>query len=340
MLPPAGMLPLMHGDVKHMEQLEVVVHGERRAEITVEQVSVDGDTPLEVERVTADVQRRGAVVLVHGLAQNRFTWRVSQRSMTAFLAAEGYEVINLELRGHGRSRAAGAGNARAFSEYVEDLVRVIESLDEPPFVIGHSLGGAVLVGAATRVPVRGLIPIAGVYSFAAHNRSLRGLARVSLMLEGVLTLAPVRASTEWVGELIGSAYRLTDLAGYLLPFAGWVPGSMERDVLEERLARGFDWTSIEVWLQMSRWARGASFEYAEAFEVLDVPLLVISGDHDALLPPADARVCFDASGSSDRTLFEANLFDHGVHFGHVDLILGTRAPDLIWERIRAWMQAR
>ncbi|MCO4743393.1 MAG: alpha/beta fold hydrolase [Proteobacteria bacterium] len=330
----------MPGERTHFEQLTVTVHGERSADITVEQVRIDGDSPLMVERVRCDVPRRGTVLLVHGLAQNRFTWRVSGRSLTAFLAEAGYEVLNVELRGHGRSRAAGAGNARAFGEYVEDVVRVVEALDEPPFAIGHSLGAGVLVAAATQVELRGLVHLAGVFAFAQHNRTLRGLARLSLGLEGLLTLAPVRASTGWAGEVIGAAYKLTDLAGYLLPLAGWVPGSIERDVLEERLARGFDWTSIEVWLQMSRWARGERFEYADAFGTLDVPLLVIAGDHDALLPPGDARVCFEQSGSSDKQFYEANLFDHGAHFGHLDLILGREAPRVVWEPIRAWMQAR
>jgi polyhydroxyalkanoate synthase len=330
----------MLGDPTHVERLTVTIHGERTAEIEVEHVRVPGDSPLVLERVRCEVPRRGVVLLVHGLAQNRFTWRVSGRSFTAFLAEAGYEVLNVELRGHGRSRAAGAGNAREFAEYVEDVVRIVNGLDEPPFAIGHSLGAGVLAAAATEVELRGLVHLAGVYAFAQHNRTLRGLARVSLGLEDLLTLAPVRASTGWAGELIGAAYRLTDLAGYLLPLAGWVPGSIERELLEERLARGFDWTSIEVWLQMSRWARGAPFAYAEAFEQLDLPLLVIAGDHDALLPPADARICFEASGAADKQFFEANLFDHGAHFGHIDLILGRDAPRVVWDVILSWMQAR
>ena len=42
------------------------------------------------------------VVLVHGFAQNRYTWHSSGRSMSAWLAAQGFDVYVLELRGHGR----------------------------------------------------------------------------------------------------------------------------------------------------------------------------------------------------------------------------------------------
>lgn len=334
------MVCAMRGEVLHSEAIEAVVHGDRRAVVQVEHVLLDGEVPLVVERVVSGAPRRPPVMLVHGLAQNRFTWRVSQRSMSAFLAERGYEVLNVELRGHGRSREAGAGNARAFADYVDDVRRVTEALDAAPFAVGHSLGGGVLAAAATEVELRGLVHLAGVFSFARHNRTLRGIARLSLALEELLTLAPLRASTGWAGELLGKAYGLTDLAGYGLPLAGWVPGSMERDLLEERLARGFDWTSIEVWLQMSRWARGAPFQWAEPFAALDLPLFVVAGDHDRLLPPEDARVCFEASGSRDKQFLALNLFDHGAHFGHVDLILGKRAPELVWQPIVDWLDAR
>lgn len=334
------MLPAMLGEVKQVESLDAVIHGDRRVELRVEQRVLEDGTPLAVERVTAGEPTRGAVLLVHGLAQNRFTWRVSGRSMTAFLANRGYEVLNLELRGHGRSRAAGSGNAEDFREYLDDVRRVVGCLEDPPFAMGHSLGAAVLAASATQVPLRGLVHLGGVFAFARHHRVLRGLAALSLAAEPALMLTPVRASTGWVGELIGRAYSLTDLAGYGLPLAGWVPGSMERSVLEERLGRGFDWTSIEVWLQMARWARGEPFEWAEAFGALAMPLLVVAGDHDRLVPPEDARICFDASGSPDRTFLSLNRFDHGAHFGHVDLILGKRAPELVWNPIADWMDAR
>src|SRR5690606_20515397 len=146
--------------------------------------------------------------------------------------------------------------------------------------------------------------------FADHNRAMRALARASLRAERLLTLPPVRMSTGWAGRLLAELYQLTDVAGYGLPLAGWFPGSIERELLAERLVRGFDWTSLEVWLQVCRWAGGEPFAYAEAFGALDVPLLVVAGDADPLAPPATARSCYDASGASDRTLLVLEPFEH------------------------------
>lgn len=326
------------------ERVEQTIHDDRRAVLHVEALRLPASQehpPLAIERTTLpDGPTRRPVLLVHGFAQNRWTWRVSRRSLAARLAAEGYEVLNLELRGHGLSRSYGAGNARAFEEYVADAVRVVRGCDEPPFLVGHSLGGAVCIGAATEAAVAGVVHLAGIYAFATRNPTLRLLARASLRAQPALTAAPVRVSTGWAGKLIGRLYAFTDVAGYVAPLAGWVPGSVERDVLEERLAKGFDWTSAEVWLQMSRWALGERFAYDEAFRRTDVPLLVLAGSMDRLLHPDDARRCYSAAGCRDKTFIEFEPFEHGSHWGHLDLVLGRRAPDVVWPILVDWLNAR
>ncbi|MCB9684939.1 MAG: alpha/beta hydrolase [Alphaproteobacteria bacterium] len=297
--------------------------------------------PLAVERTTLpEGPSLPPVLLVHGFAQNRFTWRVTGRSMSAFLAREGFDVYNLELRGHGRSRALGAGNATAFAEYVADARRVARALPDRPFVIGHSLGGAVGIGLATETDLRGLVHLAGIYTFAADNRTLRALARLTLAWEPALLAAPIRLHTGWTGDLISRLYQVTDIMGYGAPIAGWVPESLERELLEERLVRGFDWTSVEVWLQMSRWALGEELAWRNAFRNTDLPLLVVCGDADPLVTEVDAKRCYEESGSSDKEYVLFDAFEHGAHFGHVDLILGRRAPDVVWPVLRDWMVRR
>lgn len=332
-------------DVREERLLDEVIHGDRVETLRLQPLRVppeDGQPPLAIERLIAPGgPTRPPVLLVHGLAQNRFTWRISRRSLAGALAAEGYDVLNLELRGHGNSRAYGAGNATCFEEYVTDLRRVVDRCDAPPFLIGHSLGAAVCLAAvAEGADVRGLVHLAGVYHFARANRTLRALARLSLLAERGLLFAPVRLSTGWAGDLIARLYAVTDIAGYGAPIAGWAPDSMERPLLEERLRRGFDWTSVEVWLQMCRWATGEPFAWAERFCARDLPLLVIVGDQDPLVQIADVRSLYDGSCSRDRQLLVMEPFEHQVHWGHIDLILGRRAPEEVWPRLLGWLRDR
>ncbi len=325
------------------EAVHEAVHGGRAVALRREILRLDdpGEPPLAVERThRPEGPSRPAVILVHGFAQNRATWRVSERSFQARLAEEGFDVWNLELRGHGRSRELGAGNARSFDEYVRDVCRAVDAAGGRPFLVGHSLGVAACVGAVTRVPAAGLVNLAGVFTFARDNRTLRALARWSLAWEPVLTRAPIRMHTGWAGALIARLYALTEIAGHVAPIAGWTPGSIERHLLAERLVGGFDWTSVEVWLQMCRWARGEPLQWASAFSQVDLPLLVVVGDHDPLVTEVDARACYEASGSADRELWVVDAWSHRRHWGHLDLILGHTAPAEVWPRVVRWLHAR
>lgn len=328
MLPPA-------------ERLVETLDGPSTVELDRAWTQVDDGGPPVVVEVSTPVSgaTRPPVVLVHGFAQNRFSWRVSGRSLVAALVAAGHAVHNVELRGHGLSRAAGSGNATAFVDYVEDIQRVVAGLDREPFLVGHSLGGAAVVAAAASgTPVRGVVPVAGVYTFATRNRTLRALGRVSLGLAPLM--GSVRMSTGWAGHLLGKLYSVSDVAGYGFPIAGWTPGSLERPLLEERLANGFDWTSVDVWLEMAAWANGAEVPGLEGWSSCEVPLLVLVGDADPLVHPDDARACLNASGSTDKTFVLFDRYHHGAHWGHIDLLLGRDAPRIVWPALLGWMAAR
>ncbi|MFZ5478857.1 MAG: alpha/beta fold hydrolase [Myxococcota bacterium] len=278
------------------------------------------------------------VVLVHGFAQNRYTWHGSRRSISAWLAAEGFDVWNLELRGHGRSR--GGDGSVDFSTYVDDVARVAAALGEPAFWVGHSLGGAVIYAGATRSPMRGVVGMGALYRFAQANRALKLLCRLSRQVAGRNLLGALNVRTRLAGKLLGRLYAVSDVAGYAFPISGWAPGSIEEDVLAERLEHGFDWTAANVWLDMARWGSGARFEWADDWQKTDVPLLVMAGDLDHLMLPPDARAAFDESGSRDRTWALFDDYATGLHWGHLDLITGKDAPRHTWRVLRDWLSAR
>ncbi|HVY48917.1 MAG TPA: alpha/beta fold hydrolase, partial [Minicystis sp.] len=86
------------------------------------------------------------VLLVHGYGQNRYAWHLPSRSFSNYLARAGFDVYNLDLRGHGRSRHLGAQRPRHVSEFVrEDVPTALEEVQRlsggrPVFYVGHSLG--------------------------------------------------------------------------------------------------------------------------------------------------------------------------------------------------------
>ncbi|HVY63024.1 MAG TPA: alpha/beta hydrolase [Planctomycetota bacterium] len=324
-------------------------------------VAVEGGRIVLVRKRLLEPGRatRGAVLLLHGYAQNRYAWHTSRRSLANFLAAEGWDVFNLDLRGAGRSREHGTPAARSFADHVEgDLpAAVAEALEASGerrlFLVGHSLGGALACSFAGRHPeaVRGVATLAGLYDFARASRFVRMLGRAAAALES-FGVAPYLLPATLRTDLVGAALRLSrrawdsPLAG-LMPLQAWCPGSMEPDVLRESIARSFEPASLGITLGLARMAVGGVFcdeageSYLDAFERLEeTPLCVLAGCSDLLVSAEDSRAAYDRSRSRDRTLRRFEPRDGGTGWGHIDLLLGRSAPAHVWPFLREWLGSR
>lgn len=82
------------------------------------------------------------VILLHGGGQTRHSWGGAMRE----LLRQGYQVINLDARGHGESDWSADGVYR-LDLLAEDLCAVIDGLPEPPALVGASMGGATALYA-------------------------------------------------------------------------------------------------------------------------------------------------------------------------------------------------
>jgi len=92
------------------------------------------------------------LVLLHGFAVNDdLNWRLP--GLTKELAKK-YQVISLDLRGHGLSGKPHDANAYG-DEMVEDVVRLLDRLEiEKAHVAGYSLGGFITLKLAAEYPER------------------------------------------------------------------------------------------------------------------------------------------------------------------------------------------
>lgn len=288
---------------------------------------------------------RGAVLLVHGFSQNRYSWHLPSGSFTSYLASRGYDVFNAELRGVGRSRLLGSRLPASFDEHVEEDMPVLvdaarrASGHDRVFLMGHSMGGALAYAVAPMLspPPRGVIGLAAVYRFGAGIPFWRWVAPLLLKLPPRFN-APVILDP--VGPLL--AGRPSDVvARFPLPVTIWHRKHIEPRVRHEYMSRAWDRTSLQVMRAFARWTKTGRFDsdrgldYGGRFSALaGVPLLVVAGMSDRMVAEEDVRPAYAHSRARDRTYLAF------PEMGHVDLVWGRRSPAEVWTAIADWMDAR
>lgn len=330
--------------------LEQTIDRHERAAFVKELVVTGGRVPLAIVRkrlASNDGGTRAPILLVHGFGQNRYAWHLPSRSLANHLARSGYDVFNLDLRGHGRSRHLGSRAPKSFDEYVtEDLPSAIDEVralsgDRPIYLVGHSLGGLVTFAATPKLEggIAGIAALGSPYHFSRGSYSLQAISVfVDVLRRARFPQLPLPVPMAHLGTVFRTTRRLVESPFYPLPFRGWHAGALEPEVLEEHLRLAFDTAGLQELRTMFEWGGqkrfgGHAADYVERFESLDIPLLVLSGLKDDLAPPASVRPAFERSRSSDKTY-------RTVPLGHIDLLIGRNAPSSTWSLLSSWIDKR
>ncbi|HKI48933.1 MAG TPA: alpha/beta hydrolase [Desulfobacteria bacterium] len=130
--------------------------------------AVDGGM-LEAWVVEPDIPSKGTVLLSHGWSRNRD--RMTGRAR--IFGKLGFRTVFHSARDHGNSTPNRSMNAFRFAE---DIEAVLNWVDEPVLLYGHSAGAAGAILAASRQPDRiRLLFLEGCY--ARTKEGLRGLYR-------------------------------------------------------------------------------------------------------------------------------------------------------------------
>ncbi len=113
------------------------------------------DTDLVVHQHGRALGEAPTLLFLHGLTDSGRGWPEAVRHWQ-----ERYAIISYDARGHGTSPRFTRQQLEGHpgDVMVDDALRILEQLGRP-VVVGHSLGGAVALAAATRRPdlVRGVV---------------------------------------------------------------------------------------------------------------------------------------------------------------------------------------
>ncbi|HET8871897.1 MAG TPA: alpha/beta fold hydrolase, partial [Aquabacterium sp.] len=138
------------------------------------------------------------LVLVHGMWSRQETWGATR----SVLERQGRTVLPYELPEHGTRFSNRTELGRlGIRDYVEDLVRWVQSQNHIPILIGHSMGGLVSLMAAGQ------------------------LHRLGLTVPGVILVTPATPAGGWLFSVQNLPVFLRPCLSQLL---GWRAFSLSR----------------------------------------------------------------------------------------------------------------
>ena len=244
------------------------------------------------------------IVFHHGWPLSADDWD----NQMLFFLAEGYRVIAIDRRGHGRSDQVSEGHD--MDHYAADASAVVESLDLHNAVhVGHSTGG----GQVAR--------------YVARYGQPQGRVAKAVLVSAVPPLM-VKTETNPGGTPIEvfDGFRkalAADRAQFYLDVASGPFYGFNRDGAEVSQGTIQNW-----WRQGMIGSAKAHYEGIKAFSETDqtedlktitVPVLVLQGDDDQVVPYKNAALL------QDKLLANSVLkiypgFPHGMHTTHADTI--------------------
>jgi len=205
---------------------------------------------------------RGAqdILLVHGSGGDHTVWSYQVKELR-----ESFSVAAIDLNGHGRStftqRAGTSQEGDGLKTYTEDVLAVLERLSPDTFLVGHSLGGAVVLNVALHYPY-----MVGGIGLIGTGARLRVLPKLLELVEQDFTAA-VELILDW-------AFKESPRPELLAKAKEQMERNGQRALLRDLLACD-------------------SFNVLGELEKIEVPALIICGREDRLTPVKYAQYLRD-----------------------------------------------
>lgn len=86
-------------------------------------------------------KKKAPILFVHGSYCSAAIWR---HRFMPFFAEQGHDCYAVSFRGHGKTRSDWPLHFYSLDDYANDVAWATERIDEPPIIVGHSLGGMVV----------------------------------------------------------------------------------------------------------------------------------------------------------------------------------------------------
>ena len=116
-------------------------------------------------------KKKSTILLMHGSGLTHIVWSLHEQ----FYASQGFNVLSVDLPGHGNSEGPSLKSIEKISDWIKSLMLKINI--EKIIIVGHSQGGLVGIDFASRYPelIEKIVLVANSYKMPV-NQDLIDLA--------------------------------------------------------------------------------------------------------------------------------------------------------------------
>jgi acylglycerol lipase len=220
---------------------------------------------------------KAVVIIAHGLAEHsgRYAYVAAQ------LNKAGYSVVAPDHRAHGKSDGEPRACVKDFTVFVDDLnllwdKSAAEYPDTPMFLVGHSMGGLI----ATMFALRYQDKMRGLVTSGAGLMAGEGVPKIALLLGKIIAkIAPMLGIAQLESaDVSRDPAVVADYDSDPLNYRGKVRAGFATDML------------------------GNGEKVLRNAAKLKLPMLIMHGEGDRLVPPEASKLLYEGSSSDDKTV--------------------------------------
>ena len=307
------------------------------------------------------------IVLCHGLGLNGTFWTITDDHLPGQLAAKGYEVFIVDMRGSGAShrvglpgkinkilrqtpiREVGGRRWNVDDEAKYDVPAILDYVRQETGSarinwVGHSLGGMMMFPflefspeadrIANFVDMGGVAMVVDTPDIREMRNASKGLRVLSLGLSSGRLGRPMMyhrfPGLEQIDRFYYTASNVDERT--ISRFYGYTledPGAGALKQLDPYLFAGH-------MLSADR-----SIDYAASLDRVTTPILMVAGEGDIMADVPSTVLTFNGLGSADKTILKFGRLDgHQADYGHCDLVWSRNAPSEVFPPVIDWLDRR
>lgn len=250
---------------------------------------------------------KAKLAVIHGLGEHSGRYE----DFAAWFVPQGYAVYAFDHRGHGQSPGQ-RGHINNWSEFRED-VRIFlaqareQASDVPLFLVGHSMGGLIVLDYALHYPD----DMVGVVASGPPLGRGDDVSPVLMFVGKVLSNFAPKMKME-TGLKAESLARDEDVV------QAYQDDPLVHGLATPRFAAQMDTTMKRTMKAASDWKS-------------DLPLLVVHGGDDPICPPEASARFFEQVGARDKTRHE--------YTGYLHEVFNEVGRERVLQDVQEWLDA-